>query len=395
MRLGTALFWFALWGAGACFVDSTGGGGGVPKDTTSVFLSGGFGQGGSPSGGGGAGGSTVSGLGGAGQCGDGTPSVGEECDDGNLASGDGCDPACQAEPMGDCPAMAVAFLGQLGDALDVSGNTTGANDTLRLGEGGSCKSDGPDQWLAVQMLVSGTVEAHLVVKSGFGGNHDKAVLHVRRGCQPDLYSDELACLGTNGSTPGEAEIGFFARAGETIYFAVDGSGAGDDGTYDLVAKLGSVCGDGNVGGIEQCDDETAACSGCMRVDLACGGGLGNGTYDGTSGHCYVASEGSPVAFWGARQRCFEAGGDLFSLDPNDGALPAQVGDVWVGLADFVTTDMLDEFRWLGSGGVGTLTTMDDPANALRCVNRTPAAQLFDRACDQALGVLCEIALDNP
>lgn len=364
-------------------------------------MTGGFGQGGAGIGGmgtgGGTGGSTVTGLGG-GACGDGMPSVDEECDDANQDENDGCTSDCQAEMLDSCPSspQSLAFLGAVGDEIAVTGDTTDAMPDLKLGGEGSCQSDGRDEWLAVRMLAAGTVEARLTALTGFGGNQENAVLHVRRGCEDKVYADELTCFDTNGTTQGVATVQVFARAGEVVYFAVDGDGGNEDGTYDLTVTMTSVCGDDMPMGMEQCDDQTTGCRGCMKTTTECGGALGLGVYDPLGGHCYVVVEASPQTFFDARTACVFEGGDLLTIDPMDGMLPASIGEVWVGLADLVAGDATSEFRWLGNDTVGGLTFVaDEDPNKLRCATRNPIAQLDDRLCGQDHGFVCELTFDNP
>jgi hypothetical protein len=134
----------------------------------------------------------------------------------------------------------------------------------------------------------------------------------------------------------------------------------------------------------------------MSKGTLCGGDLGSGLYDDMSGHCYVAVEAAQANFWEARRACVEAGGDLFSLDADDGMQPASLGEVWVGLADLSPGDNVHEFLWLGDGAVGALTfTADEDQIKLRCAIRNQVGQLDDKICDQDKGYVCELTLGNP
>ncbi len=389
--------------SGACFVDLTGEpGGAAPYETTSVFMAGGWHQGGAPAAGGGGsgggGGSTTSGIGG-GTCGDATPTPGEECDDGNAIDGDGCSADCQAEMHDTCPTNTTgfAFVAGLRQPLVVEGDTVTGADELTLGDEGSCQSDAPEQWIAVRMLETGAVEARLRATEGFGNEQENAILHVRRGCggMPD-YERELVCVRTgDGMNLDSTESRMFVRAGETIYYAVDGRTNGDDGKYELTIEMLSICGDSIVGPLEQCESG-ADCAGCMLKTFDCDGALGSGLFDDSSGHCFVAVETTPVNFWAARRACVEAGGDLFSLDANDGAQPASLGEVWVGLVDLQQGDGISEFRWLGNNMVGPLSVpADEDPNKLRCAVRHSSLILDDKLCDQSRGYICELHLGNP
>ncbi|MBL9027763.1 MAG: hypothetical protein JNL21_36570 [Myxococcales bacterium] len=387
-----------------CFVDAVGGtgeGGGGSATTTSGATTTGAGQGGEAASGGaggaggvgGAGGSTTSGMGGA-DCGDGVRETGEECDDGNQDEGDGCTTMCEAEMLGACPApsSSTAVLGALGDVVTVSGDTTDATDTLRLGDGESCNSDGPDEWLAVRVLVPGTVTVELTAKDGFGGNQENAVLHIRRGCTDRLYEDELACSDTNGNPQGTLEQRFFARAGEVFYFVVDGDGGNEDGTYDLTVGLDSECGDGVVEGMEQCDEQSQLCTGCMATGPGCGAGLEGGSFSLPTKHCYGTTLGNAPNYFDAREACFFAGGDLVTIDSGE-VLPTTTGEVWTGLAD-LKDDGTDDFRWLTTNQAATPNTVNDSANVLRGVVLN-GTSLDDKYTGNDYRAFCELTFANP
>lgn len=388
-----------------CFVDAvggTGGGGGTePTTTQTTTTTVGSGQGGEVStggaggvgGAGGAGGSTTTGMGG-GMCGDGVHDPGEACDDANQDDQDGCTAGCEVVMLDACPmpSASVAVLSAVGDVIAVSGDTTDASDTLRLGDDESCRSDGRDEWLAVRVLVPGTVTFELTATSGFGGNQENAVLHVRKGCTEQLYEAELACVDTDGPMQGSVKQQFFARANELYYFVVDGDGGNEDGTYDLTVSLASACGDGVVQGMEQCDEQTASCSGCMAAGPACAGALQSGSFDPVAGHCYGVTMNNAPNYFDAREACFFAGGDLVTIDPME-VVPMINGEVWVGLAD-LKDDGVDDFRWLTTNQAGTPDTVNDSANNLRGVVRNGTA-LDDKHTVTDYRAFCELTFANP
>lgn len=396
MRLAWALSAGTLVLSSACFVDLTGEGGARPGDSTSVFMSGGGpqGTGGDPgSGGGGSGGgTTTTGMGGADVCGDGTVQAPESCDDGNVIDGDGCTADCKPEMLASCTKEPpyMASLGEGFPPLVVSGSTRRGTDNLRLGEDGSCQSDAPDQWLPVRMETSGTVNAKLTVTEGFGGMHDKAILHVRNAC-PDLpFAGELVCMATDAPVTGEASLDIFVREGEIYYFAVDGKGMNDVGAYELELSQTSFCGDGLKAGMEQCDGELG-CAGCMLTTCMFGA-LGDGVFDQPSQRCFL-DIATGKNFWKAREECVLAGGDLVGPIAKVAQFPVFNGEFWVGLADFNKGDMMDDFEWL----IGAADTVEGPnhldQNRLRCVSKNGATK-DQRYCDLGLGSICELRFAN-
>jgi cysteine-rich repeat protein len=401
MRATSALLWGSFAALSGCFVDFTGEGGADGKGggSTSVFMSGGAGQGGAPDGGGGgggAGGGTTTGMGGS-TCGDGTIQPTEDCDDGNLEPGDGCSDGCAAEMSDGCVTVPSSFslLDEAHPEIVVMGDTTGQTDDFRLGDDGSCQSDGPDQWLAVRLQTGGTVRASLVATAGFGGSQDKAVLHVRRGCD-QLYEQELLCVDTSADPPGSTFVDFFVRAGDVVHFGVDAIGAGDDGQYTLTIQQISSCADDTIEGLEQCKPGDAGCEGCMRTDCM-GSILGPGFYGQTSKRCYVGSL-DVVDWFTARERCVLAGGDLVSILPANAMEVPPISGIehWVGLADLRADDADNTFRWLADGSSAMLgLAPSEGLDKLRCVMRNAGGTTDDLVCDQARGFLCAIALDNP
>jgi len=275
-------------GEGATSSGNTGGMGGTGGMSTSN--TGGMTATGGMGGAGGAG--STGGMGGMGGmppiCGNGMVEAPEECDDGNFDQNDGCSPLCTKENYDKCPGTNIPLappgitlqgklVGGLGNDLDPSCGPTGKRDLI----------------YAVTPQKSGTLIATLK------GNFNKS-LSIRSVCSKavDNVFAETVCR-TNGN--GDTEQKLWVHTGVTYYVVVDGD---NDGAFDLDLKL-EICGDGQVNGLEQCDDPNdATCIGCLKCN-----GAGE-FWDPTGKHCYYRESAALPAWADARKSCVAMGSDL-------------------------------------------------------------------------------------
>jgi len=174
-------------------------------------------------------------------CGDGKVGSGEQCDDGNTVSGDGCSATCSLEPGWTCPTPGMPckqeqYCGdgileaQNGEQCD-DGNTVpgdGCSGTCQIEPGYAC----PDQGLpCVSIWVCGN------------GNVDPG-----EQCDDGNTASGDGCSSTCQIEPG--------------YTCPDVNGNGGP----CVKNPANVCGDGAVGGNEQCDDgNTVSGDGCSAT----------------------------------------------------------------------------------------------------------------------------------
>lgn len=173
-------------------------------------------------------------------CGNNTIETGETCDDGNTQSGDGCSAMCQWETAGTATGMGGSFS----DGISPAGNRDFYQVTVPDGYGisaqtwvasnGSCTAD------TVLRLYAADRTTQIATDDDGGLNRcsriDPADDVTARGLAAGTYFVVVEEYGNNGTIP----------------------------TYALdIGILAPVCGDGWVGGNEQCDDgNTAAGDGC-------------------------------------------------------------------------------------------------------------------------------------
>lgn len=311
---------------------------------------------------------TSSSTGVVGVCGDGTVDPGESCDDGNLLALDGCSPACTTDVPGACPG-ALAPLTPAG--LTIQGTLVGETQDLEP----SCGLGKADVVYAVVPSVSGTLAASIVSN---GGQAKSTTLSIRSSCA-DGFASELACKQATSPT-----VQIWAQAGVTSWVVV----SGDNAPFTLDLKL-FPCGDGQVQGLEQCDDPAdAKCLGCVKC-------TGNGEFrDPLSKHCYLFSA---LAFgqkpWSsARASCVAWGGDLAGLgsqaeiDFVTGKVPIAM---WIG-----GTDAANECAYSWTNGEPWHAKWEqgqpDDQNGIEdCVALTQNGAMNDLACANSMGFLCE------
>jgi cysteine-rich repeat protein len=306
----------------------------------------------------------------ANQCGDGAVQPGEQCDDGNQVSLDGCSPACTIDAPETCPGALIS-LSPAG--FKFSGSLIGKSQDLKTG----CSGGKPDLVYAVVPTASGTLTAALLISGGGGGKG--GVLSIRSNCA-DGPTSELTCK--QGSSP-TSQI--WVEAGVTYWVVV----SGDQALFTLDLKL-SPCGNGQVEGLEQCDDPAdAKCIGCLKC---------NGTSearDPATQHCYqVATFGFGTKTWSAaRSACISWGGDLAAVgSPEELAFlgnSLQFGSVWIG-----GTDAANECTYTWSNGEPWWATWDSaqPDNSggnEDCVALTGSGAMNDLPCGNTLEYICE------
>lgn len=197
-------------------------------------------------------------------CGNGIGEQPEGCDDGNTADGDGCSATCVLEDAalpGSCPGMGVrmtaaagapGIIGFSGDTLNPSAPTSDPTVT------GCPARSGSNRIYALTPAVDGNLTVDLLAA------YEGALVQVLRAC---VDNGELAsCVGAlDPLTPLRASVR--VRAEETVYVIVDSGTASTGGLYTLQAKLtADACGDGLIGGNEECDDgNTAGGDGCSAA----------------------------------------------------------------------------------------------------------------------------------
>lgn len=198
-------------------------------------------------------------------CGNGRMEGGEACDDGNNVDGDTCSATCTIEPLGSPTRDTCAEAEELVLPLD---EVTGAYTTQvkggnwNLTSGGSldfpCGATvGRDAFFKFEAPIDGVVQ----VKVDATYNVTPA---LRDACPPNTGSAFLIC--SNRTTlPGGEFFTYPVKKGKTYWIIVDAAHATNDrGAFTMdVAVKGEDCGDGVVGGTEECDDgNTTAGDGC-------------------------------------------------------------------------------------------------------------------------------------
>jgi cysteine-rich repeat protein len=185
-------------------------------------------------------------------CGNGIAELPEQCDDGNTTNGDGCSSECSLETGGivnDCPGQPFVLSGAPGAVRKISfaGNT--ATQGARTQSPTGCfYGAGPNMVYALKADISGSVAAHL------NAGYANANLHARSDCGSNDY--QLGC--TQREEAGALDIEFPVKQDQWFYLFVEGNRSGTTdfaGPFSLdVTLTPSACGDGVLGGGEQCDD---------------------------------------------------------------------------------------------------------------------------------------------
>lgn len=191
-------------------------------------------------------------------CGNGVKEGKETCDDGNTAGGDGCSATCALEPVTAHEKCADAELVTL--TADTTGvyKTTFTSGLTNLTADQSiapCKSDGKDAVFKVVAPLDGVLTAR-VVSTAFD-----ASLGIREGTCTDTGAPKRCSEA--GPTAIE-EVRIAATKDGVYYVVVDSTTTTASGPFTLeVSVAPSKCGDGMIGGGEQCDDgNTKAGDGC-------------------------------------------------------------------------------------------------------------------------------------
>lgn len=189
-------------------------------------------------------------------CGNGQIEGGEECDDGNNADGDTCSSTCTIEPLGNPSRDTCDTAEDLVLALD---GATGAYKTRVTGgnwnltNGGSFAAPcgatgGRDAFFKVVPPIDGVlvvdVDATYNVTPG-----------LRDACPPNTGTTFLTCSNRT-SGPGGERFAYPVTKDKPYWIIVDAASATTDrGAFTMDVSLKSEdCGDGVVGGVEQCDD---------------------------------------------------------------------------------------------------------------------------------------------
>lgn len=201
-------------------------------------------------------------------CGNGIGEQPEACDDGNTVDGDGCSATCQLEDassLGTCPGVGYRLVAAPGapGVVGFSGDTMNPSEPSSKPDALGCPPRaGSNRIYAITPTVAGNLEVDLL--AAYPGSH----VQIHRICTD--AGDVAACIGaTEPLTPLSTSVA--VNAEETVYVVVDSATASTGGLYTLQATLtADACGDGLLGGAEECDDGNTAdgdgCSAACRVE---------------------------------------------------------------------------------------------------------------------------------
>ncbi|ACY13585.1 DUF4215 domain-containing protein [Haliangium ochraceum] len=201
-------------------------------------------------------------------CGDGNFESGEECDDGNQEPGDGCDAECQVESVSESEPNDDGTPGTSG--LGIAGDDFSADN-----------ADGPfsaDVILEASLAPAGDEDVFAITNSGSAASSVRFDIYnvttgFGRSCGTSIDTGlnirdaAGVLLQSNDNRAGSADrcsgVDFLVAAGQTVYAHVTDFGDNSPiATYFLQIHL-SVCGDGVLEGLEQCDDgNNVAGDGC-------------------------------------------------------------------------------------------------------------------------------------
>lgn len=218
-------------------------------------------------------------------CGNDALEAGELCDDGNRVPGDGCDADCALEGLaesepnedGSPEPGGVAIVGNDFSAQNANGPFS-ANTTIIA----TLEPVGDEDVFAIENTDTAARTVQIATYNSQFGLHTSCntsldtVLHIR-----DEQGASLAYNDNRVQDPRDAcaSVGYQIPAGRTVYAHV--SDFGDDAafpapTYALVVEFTARCGDGVVGGLEECEDGNASpgdgCSPTCRMEYQCGDG---------------------------------------------------------------------------------------------------------------------------
>ena len=233
-------------------------------------------------------------------CGDGLVTTGEGCDDGNLAPEDGCSVVCTVEEGWACVGEPSVCEPVCGDGLIVGAeNCDGSElagatcaslglDSGDLACGSDCvfdvsgctgTSDCGNDAVEFPEACDGTdLDGETCVTQGYGGG----ALDCAADCTFDVSAcDPLPVCGNGTQETGEA-CDNSDLAGQTclsLGWDAGNLGCAVDCTFDTsdCSGPGPVCGNGQVEGLEACDDgNTDDCDGCRGDCSAAETGCGDG-----------------------------------------------------------------------------------------------------------------------
>jgi cysteine-rich repeat protein len=263
-------------------------------------------------------------------CGDGVVSGTELCDDGNTDNGDGCDESCIWECTDDDNEPDSTLV----EATDIDETAL----PVTLADQVLCPTDWNEEYgLYIDFWLLTLADAEAYISLQGAGGASLTTTCAEQSMVMMLLDADLNNIGSDDSTDGEcpyavAEPGVAAD----YYIAVfwdDQSVPPQDYSLTITSAV-SVCGDGTLEGVEECDDgntdaEDGCTPGCITEDAECpledgdlvdsiDGSVTGSTTDGPMNHtasCSPATAEQPdVAY------IFTAAEDgpiIFSLD-NDG-----------------------------------------------------------------------------
>ncbi|AKU98854.1 RTX toxin [Labilithrix luteola] len=205
-------------------------------------------------------------------CGNGIIEGGETCDDGAHVDGDGCAANCLLEPT---PSTRTTCANA--EALNLTETTVGSGVYAASAFGGNwnlpgggyfaapCAGAGKEAYFTVTPPIDGVVSA--ITNSTYNIS-----LGVRPACPPNTSTGFLTCSDRSTGN-GSEKVSFPAKAGTKYWIIVDAPGVKDLGSFTLdVSMQAQTCGDGIVGGDEECDDGNAlpgdGCNACHIEPLA-------------------------------------------------------------------------------------------------------------------------------
>ncbi|MBX3260707.1 MAG: DUF4215 domain-containing protein [Labilithrix sp.] len=201
-------------------------------------------------------------------CGNGRIEGGEECDDGNNVDGDTCGATCVIEPLGtpsrnDCAGAEDITLVHDAATDRYSARLTGGN--WNLTSAGSLAAPcgatvGRDAFFKVVPPIDGV----LAVNVDATYNVTPA---LRSACPPSTGGAFLVCSNRTAG-PGGEHFAYPVTQGTPYWIIIDSPNLNNDRgafTLDVTVKA-EDCGDGVVGGVEECDDgNTTSGDGCSAA----------------------------------------------------------------------------------------------------------------------------------
>ncbi|MCK6547814.1 DVUA0089 family protein, partial [Myxococcota bacterium] len=268
-------------------------------------------------------------------CGNGTIDAGEQCDDGNTTGGDGCSATCGLEVVAE---------------VEPNGTSTIANGPYTPGSApiqGSIDPATDDDWYSIEIAAltdlrletfdgTGTGCASIDTVIDFYGTDGTTLLATNDegGIASCSLLDSVTSSALRALTPGR----YYVRVTSWI-------GAAVIPAYRLAITYNALCGDGMLGGSEECDGVAGCDANCQRIPV-CGDALvdapeqcddgntapgdgcdatcmreqtcGNGFTEGTE----TCDDGNLVSGDGCDSVCALEAGYAFEAEPNDAILTA-------------------------------------------------------------------------